>query len=101
MMGEIRNWAEETMVTMAVKKPSDCSVEELRAFKQLVLAGGEVDATGLEGRIKAVIRLVFHYADNQDLAGIAALKVPNDSYKNKIFTRAESPEKAEDFPFEL
>jgi len=88
-------------VTMVAKKPSDCSVEELKSFKGLVLAGGEVDATGLEGRIKAVMRLVFHYADNQDLAGIAALKVPNDSYKNKIFTRAECPEKAKDFPFEL
>ena len=86
---------------MVVKKPSACSAEELEAFKKLILAGGEVDVAGLDGRIKAAICLVSHYVENQELGGIAALKAPNDSYKNKVFSRAESPEKPSDFLFEL
>ena len=89
------------MVAMVVKKPSACSAEELEAFKQLILTGGEVDAAGLDGRIKAAICLVFHYVENKELGGIAALKAPNDSYKNRVFGRAESPEKPSDFIFEL
>lgn len=86
---------------MIAKKPSDCSVEKLAAFQQLVLAGGEVANAGLEGLINDAICLVFHYTENQELAGIGALKVPRDSYKDKVFKRAKSSEDAADFPYEL
>lgn len=89
------------MAAVIVKKPSDCSAEELAAFKQLVLAGGEVGKVGLEVLIKAAICLVFHYTENQELAGIGALKAPRNSYKDKVFKRAKSSENAADFPYEL
>lgn len=47
-----------------VKRPSDCSTAELEAFKQLVLAGGEVDRAGLERRVKAAACLAFQYDNN-------------------------------------
>jgi protein-tyrosine phosphatase/GNAT superfamily N-acetyltransferase len=88
-------------MTVIAKKPSACSGEELAIFKELVLAGGEVDEPGLDRRIKAAVCLVFHFADNEKVLGIGALKSPSDSYKKRVFTRSKSPCKPADFPFEL
>jgi hypothetical protein len=58
---------------MTIKKPSDCTKEELEGFKNLVLAGGQVTANGLETRIKNCKVLGFYYVDNR-LVGVSAIK---------------------------
>lgn len=88
-------------MTIIVKKPTDCSFTELKAFKQLILLGNEVEGTGLDRRIKAAGCLAFQYTDNNKLIGICALKQPTAAYRNKVFKRAESPNSAGDFPIEL
>lgn len=84
-----------------VRKPSDCSPRQFHAFKKLVLAGGEVDEARLETRIKSAAGLVFYYIDGEELAGIGALKEPLNSYRNRVFKNARSPDRAADFFFEL
>lgn len=59
---------------MIIKKPIDCSNEELELFKNLVLAGGQVDPNGLENRIKNCKLLGFYYNDQKELVGVSALK---------------------------
>jgi len=88
-------------MTTVVKKPSDCSSDELTVFKQLLLAGDEVDNASLVARIQAAVCLVFHFTDNGRIVSISALKTPGNSYRAKVFKQAKSSERADDFPFEL
>ena len=85
-------------MAIVVKKPADCSQTELKAFKQLILLGNEVERSGLDQRIKAAMCLAFQYADNGELIGICSLKQPTAAHRSNVFKRAESPESASDFP---
>jgi hypothetical protein len=51
---------------MIVKKPADCSQEELALFKNLVLSGLQVNAHGLARRIKNCYLLGFYYDENKE-----------------------------------
>lgn len=82
------------------KQPSRCSKHELDAFEDMVKRGGEVPAEGLRKRIERAEWLVFLYAENDVLAGIAALKRPKDTYKNKVFRKAKATEKPADYGLE-
>lgn len=73
---------------------------ELQDFAALVLAGGEVITVGLEARIKKAEALLFLQHDGC-LKGIAAVKKPENSYKEGVFKKACAIEKASHFPFEL
>jgi ribosomal protein S18 acetylase RimI-like enzyme len=56
-----------------VKKPIECSSEELELAKKLVLAGKQVAADGLDERLMKCKALGFFYADNE-LVGVSAIK---------------------------
>ena len=88
------------MAAIVQKRPGECSEAELVAFEGLVKKGGEVATEGLLGRIKGAEWLVFLNVGDGTLAGGGALKRPADSYKEKVFRQAKSPEKADDFIFE-
>ena len=85
---------------IVTKTPSECLASELQDFAALVLAGGEVTADGLEARIKNAEALLFLQHDGC-LKGIAAVKNPENSYKEGVFKKADAIEKAGQFPFEL
>ncbi|MGZ8095670.1 MAG: GNAT family N-acetyltransferase [Methylosarcina sp.] len=82
------------------KTPNECTANELQDFTALVLAGGEVTAVGLETRIKKAKALLF-LQQSDCLKGIAAVKHPESSYKERAFKKAHATEKADQFPFEL
>ncbi len=82
------------------KTPSDCSETELQNFECLVLAGGEVTATGLSTRIKNAATLIY-LSQGDCLIGIAALKDPNEPYKNGVFEKAAAAVQPAEFPLEL
>jgi GNAT superfamily N-acetyltransferase len=88
------------MTSIVIKKPSECSNSELDSFEALVRRGGEVTGAGLRNRIKRAKYLVFLVENDKTLAGIAALKEPNVSYKNKVFKKAGSPENTVEFTLE-
>ena len=73
---------------MTVKKPTDCTQEEIELFKNLVLSGGQVDPFGLEARIKNCRLLGFYYSNRKELIGVSAIKQKDkDSVKQ---TRAKA-----------
>ncbi len=89
------------MTNIVVKKPSECSEDELDSFEGLVRKGGEVIGAGLRDRIQNANRLVFLIENDGTLAGIAALKEPIIDYKKKVFKDARSKENPEEFTFEV
>jgi GNAT superfamily N-acetyltransferase len=88
------------MINKFVKKPSNCSENELNSFEIFVKKGGEVVAEGLHGRIKKAEWLVFLFENATTLAGVAALKSPDENYKHRVFKKAESQEDPKEFTFE-
>lgn len=90
----------ESAEVVTIKKPSECSTAELQDFVAFVLAGGEVTAVGLDVRVKEAEALVFLVQDGC-LKGIAAVKNPDQNYKNKVFRKARASVQANEFPFEL
>ncbi len=88
------------MESIATKKPSECSESELEDFASLILAGGEVTEHGLKARIKKAEALIFLIQDNC-LKGIAAVKNPEENYKNGVFQKARATVQGSVFPFEL
>lgn len=82
------------------RKPSDCNETEIGDFMSLVLAGGEVTATGLEGRIRAATSLVFLNV-GCCFCGVAALKRPEESYRKRIASSSGVSLPLEQFPYEL
>ncbi len=83
------------------KQPSKCSKRELDTFEDMVKRGGEVATKGLRDRVERAEWLVFLYAENEALAGIAAVKRPKDSYKDKIFRKAKAAENSADYGLEV
>jgi hypothetical protein len=88
------------MVEVHSKDPKDCNPQELAAFTELVLEGGEAAAAGLPGRVQGAVALAFLTAE-QGRLGVAGLKRPKASYRTKVAQGSgiELPE--ERFPFEL
>jgi predicted GNAT family N-acyltransferase len=89
------------MTNLVIKKPSECSENELDSFENLIKKGGEVAVAGLRNRIRKAQWLIFLFEDDKILAGIAALKEPNIGYKKKVFKKAESHENPDEFIFEV
>lgn len=82
------------------KAPADCTSAEISDFKAFVLAGGEVDKNGLEGRIRLAVRLAF-LREGTCLVGIAALKRPNSSYRERVALSAGTLLPSTAYPYEL
>ena len=83
-----------------VAPPGECTLDQLNAFAALVLAGGQVRASGLPERICRAGWLGLHYED-ATLAAVAALKHPAEGYRDKVFRRAQTTLPATTFVTEL
>jgi GNAT superfamily N-acetyltransferase len=81
-------------------KAGDFTEAERREFMRLVQQGGEVDDIVLARNIDAARRLVF-LRSSEGLIGVAALKMPQASYRKRIsgLSGVEIPEGT--FPLEL
>jgi len=83
------------------KRPFDCSKIEIKMFMDLVIKAGEVEPEGLEDRVKRAEKLIFMWEDNGELIGVAAVKRPNEKYKKRVFSKAQSKEDPQSFSFEI
>jgi hypothetical protein len=73
---------------MIIKKPSDCTKEELNEFMKLVSSGEQVAINGLEARIKNCKALGFYYID-QELVGVSAIKQKGQEAVKRILEKAK------------
>lgn len=90
-----------TTVKVEVKPPKECPRTEIDAFEDLVKLGGEVTAHGLRARIENAFYLALAKADTGELVAVAALKKPNDTYRESVFKKSQSSEKPSGWPAEL
>ena len=88
------------MADIVQKRPRECSDIDLDAFEGLVKKGGEVACQGLRGRIMKAEWLVFLFEMDRTLAGVAALKKSDGTYKKEVFAEAKSEENPDDSTFE-
>ena len=85
----------------SIKKPSECTAQELTAFEAMVRKGNEVNPAGLSKRIQNAAFLMFIFEDDSSLIGVSALKHPNPGYREDAFTRARSELHPDDYGLEL
>lgn len=84
---------------MVIKKPNECSGEELEKIKNVILEGSQVANEGLERRILNCKLIGLYYVRN-DLVGVSAIKQPAINYIERILRKAKI--KGESIPqFEL
>jgi hypothetical protein len=88
------------MVRVVAKQPAECSEALIEDFQAFVRAGGEVGGSALRRRIRDGKVLVFLY-DNGCLSGIAALKRPTMSYRQKLVTKSGVSLDEAAYPYEL
>jgi GNAT superfamily N-acetyltransferase len=88
------------MVRTELIRPTDCSSDDLDTFKKLVIGSGEVNPEGFDQRVKRAEGLVFLYWGER-VVGVAAIKRSNQSYKERVFKKAKSPEDPARYLFEL
>lgn len=76
-------------------------MDEIAAFEAMVREGGEVDADGLRERICRASRLLFLYDADGVLAGVSALKHPDEDYRSKVFQKAQATTSPLLYPAEI
>lgn len=85
--------------SVQVKKPDDCTNNELHDFALLVKKGGEV-ADGIEARLKKADVLGFIRYEKA-IVGVGALKKPALAYRNGVFQKAQATASPGDFTREI
>ena len=93
---------QETMrpVDTEIVDPKLCTETEIAAFCRLVKEGEKVSTESLEGRVRSAKTIVFLYID-RELAGVAALKRPAQTYRDGVFKKARVPHVGAAFSLEL
>jgi GNAT superfamily N-acetyltransferase len=94
------DFMDDNKVVISVMSPASCAWSELTAFKELVIEGGEVTASTLDGLVPDALALACAH-ENGILAGVGAIKRPYDDYRAKIFANARSCSDPAQFEFEL
>ena len=79
---------------------TEFSKDEIAAFKKIVIEAGEVSSETFDGLISKNPVLLF-YPDTKKIEAIGALKIPNESYKNRVLAKSESTVNMDDYEFEL
>jgi len=79
---------------------SEFSRIEVNNFKKIVIEAREVKEKTFDGLINKNPILLF-IPNTSNIEAIGALKVPHDSYKNKVFSYSKSSLNPKDFYFEL
>ena len=87
-------------VIVTVGPPNTFTDDHIDRFKSLVLAGGEVAEHGLRDLILAANWLAFGWEDDQ-LLGIAGLKNPKLSYRDRISKSSGVALKVDELPLEF
>jgi RimJ/RimL family protein N-acetyltransferase len=84
-----------------IKARGECSTDELNKFVKLVEKGDEVDRCNLSDRVKRAQFLAFSYDESNNLVGVGAIKQPNTTYRNSVFSKAKSNHPPNQYDVEL
>lgn len=76
------------------------SKDEIKAFKEIVIEAGEVSSDTFDGLISKNPVLLF-YPNTKNIEAVGALKIPNESYKTRVFKKSESNVNKDNYEFEL
>ncbi len=76
------------------------SNKEIAAFKKIVLEAGEVSSATFDGLISKNPVLLF-YPETENIEAVGALKIPNDSYKKRVFEKSEADVNRAKYEYEL
>ncbi|MFZ6843148.1 GNAT family N-acetyltransferase [Undibacterium sp. RuTC16W] len=87
-------------VIVTVREPAAASAEELSAFRQFVLEGGEVNPQTLPGLVLRALSLALARV-GEELVAVGAIKRPNPGYRAGVFAKAQVPQNPSRFEFEL
>lgn len=85
---------------IVVAPPAEFNSDERKRFRSLVIEAGEVGGNALDTNIENAKALAFLY-DKERVEGIAALKRPQMSYRNRIGESAGVPLPLETLPYEF
>ena len=88
------------MPKVCAAEPKAFQPQEIDDFVALVLAGGEVIAQGLLGRVMEAEHIAF-LRDNDCLIGVGGLKRPSAHHRSDVEQGSKSKLNATDVPFEL
>src|SRR5690349_9800426 len=83
-----------------IKRPELCSKDERNAFIAVAQKSNEVELDDLESGFDRA-SLVLWTSDARGLTGVAALKIPRQSYWEGVFTKAKSGLAYQEYPFEF
>jgi GNAT superfamily N-acetyltransferase len=86
--------------TIITAHPSAFTALDREAFFRMLQGSATVSGTGLRGRIDRASRLAFARCPGGSLLGIAALKVPDASYRARISVASGVDLNTRDFPYE-
>ena len=82
-------------------EPALCTTSQLEEFTELIKEGGEVVNVGLYTRVKNSKLLAWAENDDGDMVSIGALKRPNKSYQERVFTKSGNISAIHDYKYEL
>lgn len=82
------------------KAPADCADAEIESFCALVRAGGEVQAKGLPGRVRAARLLTFLRLQGE-LRGVAGLKHPSENHRAEVEEGSGVSLPSAEYPYEI
>jgi ribosomal protein S18 acetylase RimI-like enzyme len=88
-------------LSVVQRSPEECSVSELDAFEHLVKIGGEVNPSGLRGRIESTYSVAWLQDTGGTPVGVGALKKPNGNYRSTVFQKTGSSEEPGKYEAEL
>jgi RimJ/RimL family protein N-acetyltransferase len=94
------NQASTGQPDIVLKRPDECSQEDLHRFHDLVVTAGEVKTEGLLARLGRAEALVFLESGNETI-GVGALKRQHKNYIARKFETAEAKHDAGHFDLEL
>jgi len=86
-------------VCTVIKTPDNCNELEKENFCQLTIDGGQVGPRYVLENIERAKYLAFHY--EKELVGIAAIKKPRVSYKEKVFRNVGKKGEDKDYEYEF
>lgn len=83
-----------------IKNATEFSTKEKNKFKEVVLSMGEVSEKTFDGLMKKNPIILF-YPNTQNIEAVGALKIPNKSYKTKVFGNSKTEFDSTEFEYEL
>lgn len=86
--------------TYDVASPTRFNESDMEQIKQLIIEGSQIDPTGIEKRLNRA-KLIGLFRRGEEGISVAAIKLPYDSYKRKIFGKAEIPDLADQYKYEF